>query len=83
MALKKTIETIQGLSVNDAYIRIEDVNLNKNEMTFNVKTYVDVDKPCLSEEFFKSVYNIDGNNPIKQGYEYLKTLPEFSGAVDC
>jgi hypothetical protein len=24
-----------------------------------------------------------GNDLILQGYEYLKTLPEFSGAVDC
>jgi hypothetical protein len=28
-------------------------------------------------------YDIEGDNPIKQAYEHLKTLPEFEGAIDC
>jgi hypothetical protein len=28
-------------------------------------------------------YDINGENPIKQVYIYLKSLPEFAGAVDC
>lgn len=27
--------------------------------------------------------DLDGPNPIKQAYQFLKTLPEFSDAVDC
>jgi hypothetical protein len=27
--------------------------------------------------------DLDGPNPNKQAYEHLKTLPEFSDAVDC
>mgnify|MGYP007101623561 CR=1 FL=1 len=27
-------------------------------------------------------YDLNVDNPIKQAYDHLKTLPEFSGAVD-
>jgi hypothetical protein len=28
-------------------------------------------------------YDIDGENPVRQAYLHLKTLPEFAGATDC
>jgi len=28
-------------------------------------------------------YDLEGENPIKQAYQHLKTLPEFEGAEDC
>jgi hypothetical protein len=30
-------------------------------------------------------FNLDmnGENPIQQAYEYMKTLPQFAGAIDC
>ena len=37
---------------------------------FNTKTY-------------SCAYDINGENPIKQAYLYLKTLPEFASATDC
>jgi len=47
------------------------VNFNADNVSFN-KSY----------DFTPSV--VDGSdNFIKQAYEYLKTLPEFSGATDC
>jgi hypothetical protein len=33
--------------------------------------------------YYKFAPNLDGANFIKQAYEHLKTLPEFSGATDC
>jgi hypothetical protein len=83
MALQKNIETIQGLNVSDAYIRVESISLSKNLMHINIKTYVSVEKPCLSAEVFSCAYSLEGQNPFQQAYEYLKTLPEFSGATDC
>jgi len=32
---------------------------------------------------YSFVPNLDGPNFIEQGYQYLKTLPEFSGFEDC
>jgi hypothetical protein len=83
MALQKNIETAQGLNVNNAYIRVEDISLNKDLMHINIKTYVSVEKPYLSTGVFSCAYSLEGQNPFKQAYEYLKTLPEFSGATDC
>jgi hypothetical protein len=33
---------------------------------------------------YKGVYDLaSAKNIFDQGYDYLKTLPEFNGAVDC
>jgi len=47
------------------------VNFNADNVSFN-KSY----------DFTPSVVD-NSSNFIKQAYEYLKTLPEFSGATDC
>jgi hypothetical protein len=78
-----------GLSVNQSYARIESVVGNKSLMSLILGYYVNRDSIALgksvliaeSYEFVPSVE--DGSaNFLKQGYEYLKTLPEFSEAVD-
>jgi hypothetical protein len=84
MALKKTISTVYGFNVADAYHRIENVTLNgKDKLNFNVRIYTVADKPFFAENVMSCDYDLNGANPIAQAYEYLKTLPEFAGAVDC
>lgn len=38
---------------------------------------------CINNTSYQFKPNLLGDNFIKQGYEYLKTLPEFEGCVDC
>jgi hypothetical protein len=84
MALSKTITTVHGFKAVDAYHRVEAVALPaKDQMTFHVRSYTSTDKPFFVEQVVSCVYDLDGANPIKQAYEYLKTLPEFEGATDC
>jgi hypothetical protein len=84
MALAKTVLTVHGLQAVNAYHRIEAVTLqNKETITFHVRSYIATDKPFFMESVLSCAYAIDGENPIKQAYEYLKTLPEFAGATDC
>jgi hypothetical protein len=84
MALSKTTTTIHGFEAVDAYHRVEAVALpNKNEITFHVRSYSDTDKPFFAEQILTAAYDLDGENPIKQAYDHLKTLPEFAGAIDC
>jgi 5-methylcytosine-specific restriction endonuclease McrBC regulatory subunit McrC len=84
MALKKTIITGFGITVNDAYHRIEGVQLiSKDKITFQVRASIDGQKPHFQDVLFVCNYVLTGENPIKQAYEYLKTLPEFAGAIDC
>jgi len=83
MALKKTINTKHGIDVNDAYHRVESVQLReKTQLMFAVRSYADPSKQAIDEKIVSCAYNLNGDNPIKQAYEHLKTLPEFAGAAD-
>jgi hypothetical protein len=84
MALKKTTQTEFGFEVPNAYLRVEGVRLiGKNKIQFQLRTSIDGIKPHFVDEKYECVYSIDGGNPIAQAYEYLKTLSELDGAIDC
>jgi hypothetical protein len=83
MAMKKNIETNFGFEIQNAYIRVESVRIEKNKIQFQVRKSVDGIKPHFSDTSYECAYALDGDNPIKQAYTHLKTLPEFSGAIDC
>jgi hypothetical protein len=86
MALQKNFESAHGIELNSAYHRVENVMLiDKTKMSFNVRAYVNNEAKFLplKDSGHTCNYEINGLNPIKQAYEYLKTLPEFAGATDC
>jgi len=84
MALLKTVSTVHGFEAVNAYHRVEFVSLvNKEQINFYVRSYVAKDKPFFTEQVLSCAYALEGENPIKQAYEHLKTLSEFSGATDC
>jgi hypothetical protein len=84
MALAKTVSTVHGFQAVNAYHRVEAVTLqNKETIAFHVRSYLAIDKPFFEESVLSCAYAIDGENPIKQAYDHLKTLPEFAGATDC
>jgi hypothetical protein len=88
MALQKNIDfKAQGgfdIAVENAYIRIDQISGNKNEILFSVNFYR---LPNELTSFMGSTYkftpSLDASNFIAQAYEHLKTLPEFAGAEDC
>lgn len=81
---------------NQFYIKITHVISTAKTTRISVVTSIylgmdeDIDgspKPILKEMFFpvrdfSFEHDIDGDNFIKQGYEYLKSLPEFFGCID-
>ena len=84
MALKKTAITPQGFTASEAYHRVEGIQLSKDKITFQVRSYKDNSGlPHFADAPFNCAYDIAGDNPIKQAYAHLKTLPEFFGATDC
>jgi hypothetical protein len=83
MALEKTTGTPFGITVENAHHRVEGVVLNKISLQFKVRSYVSLDHPAFTETVHMCPYDIDGENPIKQAYEYLKTTDQFSDAKDC
>ena len=83
MALKKNTTTQHGIDVSGAYHRIEALTIkSKDLMRFHIRAYVSVDKPFFQENVFDASYDLAGENPIKQAYEYIKTLDAFAGAED-
>ena len=85
MAIKNTVTTSHGIEVVDAYQRVECVEIvGKTQICYRVRSYKDnTGLPFFEEKFMTSEYDINGSNPIGQAYSHLKTLPDFSGAVDC
>jgi hypothetical protein len=69
--------------VNNCYIKVNSVNTTKLNANAIIN-FTTIDKLCVIEELsYQFAYDINGENPIKQAYEYLKTLPEFANATDC
>lgn len=84
MALLKTVQTVHGFQAVNAYHRVEVVTLTgKDKISFHVRSYTAEDKPFFAEQIVTAPHELDETNPIKQAYEYLKTLPEYAGATDC
>jgi hypothetical protein len=84
MALQKTTTTLQGFTATEAYHRVEGIVLTqKNKITFQVRSYKEVDLPFFSDVSHTTTFDLEGPNPIKQAYLYLKTIPEFADATDC
>jgi len=82
MAISKNIELDNGVKVDGAYLRVEHLTLTKDSMTFQLRKYVVADGPFFSEDVVTAPYILEGENPFKQAYKHLKTLPEFADAVD-
>lgn len=75
---------IQNIEVEkqiDSYIKVSNVNGNKNNIEFIV-SYLN-DNVEIGSKAFNFAPSLDGNNFIRQAYLHLKTLPEFTDAVDC
>lgn len=81
MALSKTT-SFKGISIPNAYHRVWGVEVTKASIKFGVGVHVTADDPILDNSHHTCDYDLNGDNPIKQAYEHLKTLPEFSDAED-
>lgn len=82
MALSMDAE-YKGLAVRAAYFRINQFSGSKERVWFSVGMFTTPDGAMLAETNYVMPYDLEADNPIKQGYLYLKTLAEFTGATDC
>lgn len=82
MALRKTVQ-FKGIFVNDCYIKVWRIEGNKTDLSFGVSYSANAEAEKFDSETYHCAYVLDGENPIKQAYKHLKTLPEFAGATDC
>jgi hypothetical protein len=89
MAFKMDYQSDMGITLLDTYCYIHKIGGSKDLLTLQVNWYVDQEarlnslKPIDSKGYsFVPEVEDDSLNFIKQGYLYLKTLQEFSNAVD-
>jgi hypothetical protein len=87
MALQKTLTLTTNLGTQatfeNAYIRVDSVKVQKGFGRALVQTHKEKDGQVLEQNGYSFEYKLDGLNAIAQAYVHLKSLSEFSGAVDC
>jgi hypothetical protein len=81
MALSKTI-THKGITVQNAYHKVTGAQITKVNMSFDCTVFSTAGAEPLVKDTYFCAYDLKGDNPIKQAYEHLKTLPEFFDAED-
>lgn len=89
MALSKTITLDNDLQIPSAYLKITNVFGNKNAVDITLTIFTSKEASDNNEircgiKYYRFVPDVSETSPnfIKQGYEYLKTLDEYSDAID-
>ena len=82
MALQ-TDYTHNGIAVQNCYCRVLSVQGGKAALTAEVSFHASSEHQAFYSKAIGFVPDMDGDNFIKQAYQFLKTLPEFSDATDC
>jgi hypothetical protein len=87
MALTKTITLVnnfQEFSIfENAYLKVTSFSGSKETISFNLGAFKEKNGVLLQKQEFVIPHDLEGFNPLKQAYEHLKSLPEFSDAIDC
>ena len=87
MAISKNISLTNNFgeqsSFNNVYCKVTSFGGSKENFSFDVGTFKEKNGTLLSRQNYNLVFDFEGPNPIKQAYLHLKSLPEFSDAVDC
>ncbi|WP_404466535.1 hypothetical protein [Planococcus rifietoensis] len=78
-----------GITVKGCYLKIVNLSGNKNGVAINLGAFLDKEtsdsgKPSIENQefYFTPDTNEGANEWLTQGYDFLKTLHEFSNAVD-
>ena len=67
----------------NAYIKVDSLSGNKEEMRVMVGIYREKDKQKINSQHFVFVPSLNNVNFISQAYEAMKRDARFEGATDC
>jgi len=84
MALKKSV-VFKGIHVPDAYIKIVSTTVlpGNTQIDCAIGFFAYEGAPAFTSTSAQCAYDIDGHNPVKQGYMQIKLLDEFVNSQDC
>lgn len=90
MAISKNVNTSFGVVLETAYMRVSSIRIfDKCKMAIIVSVYAkdpamaDGNIEAIKEESHLADYDVDGEGPYKQAYEFIKGLDFYVGCVDC
>jgi hypothetical protein len=88
MAIKHTFSLQDNfgrtVEFKDCYAKVAGIDGSKDGITVTLEIrQAQDDKGVLTSKHYWFAPVLDGKNFIAQAYDFLKTLPEFSGANDC
>jgi hypothetical protein len=86
MALSQSISiqvASKSVEFAGAYARVSEFHGTKNAMSFVVQWAESQGGDMLKQATYRCQLDLDGENPVRQAYLHLKSLPEFAGATDC
>jgi hypothetical protein len=67
----------------NAYWKVEKIMYANSKIEAEVLAYTKKDEMYIGRITTSFSPSLDGDNFVKQTYNHLKTLPEFTGATDC
>ena len=79
--------TLDGVNYPQAYSRIDATRVTSTEAGMGVLTYANYDDRAAGAspiwtDFFLTTYDTVAHDVFPASYAFLKTLPEFAGAID-
>lgn len=90
MAIEKTIALSNGITVENAYIRVDTVSGYKGGIDYSMNSYVSKEAfqagmSYVEQEVLHFTPDVSDNAPnfIKQAYENAKMTEKYSGGKDC
>ena len=86
MGIEKKIELVSNFGdtviFDNAYFKVNSLNYVKQNITIYVDCFKEKNGLCVKTETYSFVPILEGDNFVKQAYQYLKTLEEFKDAKD-
>lgn len=87
MALKHEFTTDSGISLTEAYTKIQTVQADKSTIIVVISTFASQaarfdDKIAIEARHFTFTYSEADGYALVYAYTKMKELPEFSGAID-
>lgn len=91
MALQISVlaaDTLVGTDCPESYVKIEFVRAWKSDSVIWVNWYadkearLDLKQPVKQKEYTAPTASLVGTNIIAASYEWIKALPDFTGAID-
>jgi hypothetical protein len=87
MALQKPITLKNNfgddVTFSQAYIRVNQLTGDKHQIMIDVSIHKLRDQQIVDSKNYLFTPDLEGKNFIAQAYDFIKTLPEFAGSIDC